>query len=58
MTDKPLGDWTLSKVKAECKKHADCSKCPFWQSEPFEYSACKLHGKPFAYKLDKEEKAN
>ena len=58
MIEKPLSLWTLAEVKAECKKHAECSECPFWQSEPFEYSACKLHRKPLTYKLDKEEKTN
>lgn len=29
--DKPLKDWTLGEVKAECEKHtAHCVGCPLW----------------------------
>lgn len=30
-TNKPLSEWTLGEVKAECEKHtAHCVSCPLW----------------------------
>ena len=29
--NKPLSEWTLAEVKAECKKHTSkCTDCPLW----------------------------
>lgn len=29
--NKPLSEWTLAEIKAECKKHTSkCADCPFW----------------------------
>ena len=31
MNTKPLSEWTLGEVKAECEKHtAHCVGCPLW----------------------------
>lgn len=55
---KPLKDWTLAEVKAECSNRKECSGCPFEKNSPYEYRPCILASVPFTYKLDKEEKTN
>lgn len=56
MTDKPLSDWTLAEVKAECGSRRVCDGCPFEKNSPYEYRPCILASVPFTYKLDKEER--
>ena len=37
--NKPLSEWTLAEVKAECKKHTSkCTDCPFWTD-----ADCRIH---------------
>lgn len=38
-TNKPLSEWTLAEIKAECKKHTSkCTDCPFWTD-----ADCRIH---------------
>lgn len=37
--NKPLSEWTLAEIKAECKKHTSkCTDCPFWTD-----ADCRIH---------------
>ena len=37
--NKPLSEWTLAEIKAECKKHTlKCTDCPFWTD-----ANCRIH---------------
>ena len=52
---KPLADWTLAEVKAECASREDCSEptfCPFRKDNGY----CRVGGNPHNFNLTEENK--
>ena len=40
--DKPLKDWTLGEVVAECNAREECYECPFFDNSAHSDSSCRI----------------
>lgn len=50
--DKPLKDWPLAEVKAECARREKCAGCPFENKDATSRFNCLMAPRPFMWKVE------